>query len=259
MGLFKKPVCCICGKEIISAKTKLNSGDYICATCVQKVGISDGFTYDTLKTLSQDEIISRMTVAAENKAIQHQRVEQFRPGLKFGNYIWFDDSNNWFVIPAGNKIVEQTCPVIAYDDILDYEVIEDGDAILQGGLGKALVGGALFGLPGAIAGGSSKHSKATCTLLQLKITTKSEDVPVQYVVFNNTELKKSGAIYKGLFRQLQEIVAKLKQIVDNAAAPPQMEGVASAADEILKFKSLLDAGAITQEEYDAKKAQLLGL
>ena len=33
----------------------------------------------------------------------------------------------------------------------------------------------------------------------------------------------------------------------------------SAADELLKFKQLLDMGAITQEEYDAKKKQLLGL
>lgn len=31
------------------------------------------------------------------------------------------------------------------------------------------------------------------------------------------------------------------------------------ADEIMKFKQLLDAGAITQEEFDAKKKQLLGL
>jgi hypothetical protein len=33
----------------------------------------------------------------------------------------------------------------------------------------------------------------------------------------------------------------------------------SAADEIKKFKALLDSGAITQEEYDAKKKKLLGL
>ena len=33
----------------------------------------------------------------------------------------------------------------------------------------------------------------------------------------------------------------------------------SPADEILKYKNLLDAGAITQEEYEAKKKQLLGL
>jgi hypothetical protein len=33
----------------------------------------------------------------------------------------------------------------------------------------------------------------------------------------------------------------------------------SQADELSKFKNLLDDGAITQEEYDKKKAQILGL
>lgn len=40
---------------------------------------------------------------------------------------------------------------------------------------------------------------------------------------------------------------------------PVSQVVASAADEIIKFKQLLDAGVITQEEFDAKKKQLLGL
>ena len=34
---------------------------------------------------------------------------------------------------------------------------------------------------------------------------------------------------------------------------------ASGADEIKKYKELLDMGIITQEEFDAKKKQLLGL
>ena len=33
----------------------------------------------------------------------------------------------------------------------------------------------------------------------------------------------------------------------------------SGADELLKFKELLDAGAITGEEYEAKKKQILGM
>jgi len=31
----------------------------------------------------------------------------------------------------------------------------------------------------------------------------------------------------------------------------------TSADELAKYKSLLDSGAITQEEYDAKKKQIL--
>ena len=41
-------------------------------------------------------------------------------------------------------------------------------------------------------------------------------------------------------------------VIQQTAAP-------SAADELKKFKELLDMGAISQEEYDAKKKQLLGL
>lgn len=39
---------------------------------------------------------------------------------------------------------------------------------------------------------------------------------------------------------------------------PVSEGQ-SNADQLKKWKELLDAGAITQEEYDAKKKQLLGI
>ena len=41
--------------------------------------------------------------------------------------------------------------------------------------------------------------------------------------------------------------------------PRPQAGVVDAAEELKKFKELLDMGAITQEEYDAKKKQLLGL
>ena len=45
-------------------------------------------------------------------------------------------------------------------------------------------------------------------------------------------------------------------------AKEQQQAVAqqgSAADELKKFKELLDSGVITQEEFDEKKKQLLGL
>ena len=41
--------------------------------------------------------------------------------------------------------------------------------------------------------------------------------------------------------------------------PPVKSGTLSPADELIKWKQLLDMGGITQEEYEAKKKQLLGL
>lgn len=46
---------------------------------------------------------------------------------------------------------------------------------------------------------------------------------------------------------------------DNERAAEVSSPEISAADEIAKFKTLLDNGAITEEEYAAKKKQLLGL
>ena len=38
-----------------------------------------------------------------------------------------------------------------------------------------------------------------------------------------------------------------------------VQAAVSPADELMKYKQLLDAGIITQSEFDAKKRQLLGL
>ena len=47
--------------------------------------------------------------------------------------------------------------------------------------------------------------------------------------------------------------------IEKQNAPAQVVAQTSAADELKKFKELLDMGVISQEEFDAKKKQLLGL
>ena len=55
-----------------------------------------------------------------------------------------------------------------------------------------------------------------------------------------------------------------KLLVDRQSKPAAAQTIKqevpqSNADELKKFKELLDMGIITQEEFDAKKKQLLGL
>ena len=64
------------------------------------------------------------------------------------------------------------------------------------------------------------------------------------------------AICEGIDAAAQPVVQETPTPVQQAVPQP---AAASAADEILKFKQLLDMGAITQEEFEAKKKQLLGL
>ncbi len=50
-----------------------------------------------------------------------------------------------------------------------------------------------------------------------------------------------------------------KVTVKGSGSAESLSENVSAADELLKWKKLLDAGAVTQEEYEAKKKQLLAL
>lgn len=60
-----------------------------------------------------------------------------------------------------------------------------------------------------------------------------------------------------IFRAVSELLKSTQDAPVSAPAPaaPQSGG----ADELAKYKALLDSGAISQEEYDAKKRQILGL
>ena len=54
------------------------------------------------------------------------------------------------------------------------------------------------------------------------------------------------------------IRGRIEEIKANKDRPTVVNSV-SAADEIRKLKELLDLGIISQEEFDAKKKQLLGI
>ena len=56
--------------------------------------------------------------------------------------------------------------------------------------------------------------------------------------------------------QAEELKALIESIQNESSQPTTSS---SDADEILKFKELLDAGVITEEEFEAKKKQILGV
>ena len=74
----------------------------------------------------------------------------------------------------------------------------------------------------------------------------------------------SGAIKFAMMKNrndIHEIISKLLVERQNKTAQvtEKPASVGSNADELKKYKDLLDAGVITQEEFEAKKKQILGL
>lgn len=74
----------------------------------------------------------------------------------------------------------------------------------------------------------------------------------------------SGKLVFGLIKNRDNVHKAISDLIINRQSSSAVSGsIASApqsnADELKKHKELLDSGIITQEEFDAKKKQLLGL
>lgn len=101
--------------------------------------------------------------------------------------------------------------------------------------------------------------------IQLKPGTSMTRGYIQFTLPGGRENKK-GLMDAGndentvLFAKKQnDIAEQLKNRIYELQKPTPVvtQAAPSAADEILKYKQLLDAGAINQEEYESKKKQLL--
>lgn len=227
-----KVECAICGKPTGLNRHKTKDDKWVCPRCYkEKLKFRD-----KAYKLTADEV---------------KNMGEFKATKKINNFIEIDDINKKILI---NK------KIYNYNEIIDFELLEDGESIAKGGLGRALVGGALFGGVGAIVGGitGGKKSKPICNSLKVKITINDINNPTVYVNFINTSTKKSSIIYRTEFDLAQKCLSTLQLIV-NGNQEVKETPIGSDADEILKFKNLLDQGIISQEEFEAKKKQLLGI
>ena len=167
-----------------------------------------------------------------------------------------------FYIDEENKLLRDSFDrFINFSDILNCEIDENGETIISGNLGKALVGGAILGPVGAIAGAASKK-KVTSTVnnVDLKITLNNISHPRRIYSFLDKPCKRKDSEYIYARKRAEHVYSTIIAIINKNKVPIQnSESMSSLspADEILKYKKLLDIGAITQEEFNSKKKQLL--
>ncbi len=145
-------------------------------------------------------------------------------------------------------------------DSIEYFVIEPQQVILEkkekSVVGRAVVGGLLLGPVGALVGGMSGMGTK-----EVKV---NNDLPDNIVTMGYRESGESKQIVFALEnKNLKEVTAFLEQHLPGRLKEPEAVTVSNAqpagsiADEIIKLKSLLDGGALTQAEFDAAKAKLL--
>lgn len=242
--------CIICNVKLGMFKHNSKDG-YICANCV-------------LKTRLLATSVRHMTKQEIEQAIEQTRLDkikhiEFHISREVYKCIAIDEAKQlWYRVPKVGGVPR----IYDFSDIIDFELIENGAITSSGGLGAAITGGLLFGGVGAIVGsniGSKKH-RNKLNELKIKIVLNNISDPEIYINLLQMPTDSNSMQAKAAYSKAREIISILSIIKkQNESKINKPEITVSVADEIMKFKNLLDQGIITEEEFNQKKQQLLNI
>ena len=151
---------------------------------------------------------------------------------------------------------KNTLKFIPYDNLLECEIIDDDTTVLSGGIGRAIVGGALAGEAGAIVGAATRKSKSVTNNLSIKIITSDLNNSLIVIPILETSTNRTSEKYKKAWEVAQEVHAVIVSIIKTNASSvtPSTSDPLSQIEMLAKLK---DQGIITEEEYYKKKTELL--
>ena len=229
-----------------------------CPICNEKMGllqskVSDGKICPTCTRICSAYATKKISEIQEYWRINSERRRAFIPTQKLksilSEVVTVDATNRFFAFGDITKEKKEFV-IYAFDEVDSYEFEIVGQKTVtkkKGGVTRAIVGGVIAGPVGALVGsGTAKEeSKTTGGTAVLKVNLLTYSGKQQRVCHNPPN---------GFTAFLDNCM--LSGGADSNVVDKNQLGV---ADEIVKFKSYLDQGIITQEEFDAKKKQILGL
>lgn len=248
-----KKFCVICNKELgtFSFKTTIKDG-VVCSECLKNVGIIKLGSPNSCDSKSLKEII-------DYKA---PLMKIFKPTKRIGGDLLIDEKNKLFSVYNGSAL-KHGHELFEYKNLLQFKLLEDTETIAEGGIGRATVGGLFFGGAGAIVGGlTGKKLSGVCKSLKIHLTLKDTHIDTVLVNIISGDTKRDSLSYSRSKKYALEIISQLQLISDSNKQSEHLNNskkYISSADEIMKFKKLLDEGIITKEEFETKKQQLLEL
>ena len=176
-----------------------------------------------------------------------------------------DYQNKQFIYKKG-KTFSKT---YKFSDLINYEVYENGHSKVKGRAGSALIGGAFFGLGGLIVGSSmSRNINEKCNQLKLIIRLNDFDCPQIMITYvDNVDWDKNSWTYRNMKENLQSVCSMLEfmlneKTLEQSSTVKQVEKTSeqkSQKEQLQELKEMLDDGLITQEDFEQKKKQILGL
>lgn len=189
--------------------------------------------------------------------------------IAFKNIVRLDIDTNKKLLGT-YSYYENTSKIIKFNEVLDFEIFENGNSVVSSRTGSAVVGGLLFGGLGAVAGASgSRTISENCSNLKLKIYTNNIQYSVIMLDFLEKGISKSSALYEQLTEVINEMISLLKiarehnrqeeRKEDKKVIIENVEDIKqnSNLNSIKELAELKEKGIITEKEFEESKKKIL--
>ena len=135
--------------------------------------------------------------------------------LEFGSAVLYVDTENKMWTMRGSSL--QKIKRYRFNQLVNFEIFEDGATVAEGKSGSAFVGGLLAGTTGAIIGGAGgKKIKDNVTVLQLQLIVDDLDDPSITLDLLSGVTTKGSWVYKTYREQAHKFIATLTYIKQHA-------------------------------------------
>lgn len=242
--VFLIAFCIYQGRKDANKSDKENAIEFIYYAYKNKPNLLEKNIYESISYTNIKTITVSATLTKDNK-------------------IHFDEQEQKIIF----EMINMPKAEYSYSSILRYEVVENGTSVVKGTAGKALVGGLLFGLEGAIVGSSgSKKLQDKCKELKVIIYLNDFQTPSIIVPFINYETDKDSIVYTSSIKQVRELCALLEYAINNKTLEESSKKEVktnktekSIKEQLQELKEMLEEGLITQKDFNEKKKKLLDL
>ena len=221
-------------------------------------------------------IIVIIWIVAMTRSIRSYKIEKERIKLSQNSdfneskRVVCDDNTEMICIDALNKkwsyynSLTKYSKIFEYNQLIDYEIIENGSSVVQGRVGSTLAGGFLLGGIGALAG-AARSRKINDFCFELKIKLFVNDISDSCIIIEliDTRTSKNSKEYNVAMNKAIEFESLLKLIIANSEKTSPSADFTSPSitkkEQLQEAKKLFEEGLISKDEFEKMKKDILGI
>lgn len=217
-----------------------------CVNCKKKVSF-----FDRCITVNSDTLCTDCYNQKKKSVHEEIRKAKEKDDIRKYDGIIFDNTTKRVLCSGIRGIMG-----INYNSIVGYNLINEGhDEKKKHTLARATTGAILGGGIGAVVGAVSGKGKSLAYIDRLGVNVSLKNGGNFEIITIHTTSKTSSS--RILIQENNEICSLLDSIITNNQAEYQSSN--DNIDQLKKLKELVDQGVITQEDFETKKKQILGI